>query len=204
MKPWLIVTGASGSLAETFIRLTLKSDWRILAVTRQKDFPAIFESSEITIIQADVSTMTGTGSVINFFKERDEVPEGLAHLAGSFLLAGLLQTSEEQYRACLAANLDSAFFMLKAFVSSLDIQPGSAGFLFSIFATKVLDTVIVPCGRPFGKKGRPMRSVLGFSESLPCPFSVSLPSAFQSGFPTFSRPCRPARGAASSNCFAGA
>ncbi|QFX95629.1 flagellar biosynthetic protein FliR [Acidithiobacillus thiooxidans] len=88
--------------------------------------------------------------------------------------------------------------------SSLDIQPGSAGFLFSIFATKVLDTEIVPCGRPFGKKGRPMRSVLGFSESLPCPFSVSLPSAFQSGFPTFSPPCRRARGAASSNCCAGA
>jgi len=134
MKPWLIVTGASGSLAETFIRLALKSDWRILAVTRQKDLPAIFESSEITIIQADVSTMRGTGSVINFFKERDEVPEGLAHLAGSFLLAGLLQTSEEQYRACLAANLDSAFFMLKAFVTlrKKHDNGGSAVFVSSV------------------------------------------------------------------------
>ncbi|WP_215891053.1 hypothetical protein, partial [Acidithiobacillus thiooxidans] len=54
-------------------------------------------------------------------------------------------------------NHYNRFLQLVVEDSSLDIQPGSAGFLFSIFATKVLDTVIVPCGRPFGKKGRPMR-----------------------------------------------
>ncbi|MDD2765999.1 MAG: hypothetical protein PHE83_18710, partial [Opitutaceae bacterium] len=35
----------------------------------------------------------------------------------------------------------------------------------ALFPAKVFEAVMVPCGRPFAKKGRPMRSALGFSES---------------------------------------
>ncbi|BBF65987.1 hypothetical protein AFERRID_22050 [Acidithiobacillus ferridurans] len=50
--------------------------------------------------------------------------------------------------------------------SSLDIQPGPAGFFIATFSGKNAwhcDCAVRPT---LEKKGRPMRSVLGFSESL--------------------------------------
>ncbi|PKY10534.1 SDR family oxidoreductase [Acidithiobacillus marinus] len=135
MQPWMIVTGASGALANVFIPLAAKHEWRILAVSRKEDFIPP-ETADITRLQADVSSMAGVDTVMQFFKERNEVPECLVHLAGSFLLAGLGQTSETQYRHCLAANLDSAFFMLKAFVAILrkNHTAGNAVFVSSVVA----------------------------------------------------------------------
>lgn len=135
MKPWMIVTGASGALADVFIPLAAKHEWQILAVSRKEDF-TLPETADITRIQADVSSVAGVDMVTQFFRERNETPEYLVHLAGSFLLAGLAQTSETQYRQCLAANLDSAFFMLKAFVALLrkNHTEGNAVFVSSVVA----------------------------------------------------------------------
>ena len=52
------------------------------------------------------------------------------------MLAPLHRTPPESYRACLSANLDSAFFMLGAFVDALREarQPGAAVLVSSVVA----------------------------------------------------------------------
>jgi NAD(P)-dependent dehydrogenase (short-subunit alcohol dehydrogenase family) len=45
-------------------------------------------------------------------------PDRLAHCGGTTLLAPLHRTTDAQYRDCITANLDSAFFTLRAWVQA--------------------------------------------------------------------------------------
>jgi NAD(P)-dependent dehydrogenase (short-subunit alcohol dehydrogenase family) len=62
----------------------------------------------------------------------------LAHCIGSVLVAPLYSTTLEQYRDCMAADLDSAFFTLLLGVRALRVRaaqrPGAAVFMSSAAA----------------------------------------------------------------------
>ncbi|WP_308389269.1 SDR family oxidoreductase [Acidithiobacillus sp. AMEEHan] len=116
MRGNLVVTGASGALAQIFMPAARAAGWRVIAVSRRE--PPADSPAEDLWLQEDVSTMAGAEAVFARLGEAGVLPDALAHLSGMLLLAGLAQTSEEQYRACMAANLDSAFFMLRAFVKA--------------------------------------------------------------------------------------
>ncbi|MEY2342121.1 SDR family NAD(P)-dependent oxidoreductase [Acidithiobacillus sp. IBUN Pt1247-S3] len=128
MERWIVVTGASGALAQALFVALRTAGWGVVAVSRQAA-PADTDAGQVWI-QGDVSDQSGAEAVFAELAQRNIVPEFLAHLAGSFLLAGLAQTSEEQYRQCLAANLDSAFFTLRAFVSARKKAGGGGAAVF--------------------------------------------------------------------------
>lgn len=133
MERSLLVTGASGSLATELIRQARDDNWRVIAVSR-KSRPEDWDREDLWL-QADVSTAAGAEAVFAELVRQDLVPDALAHLAGSFLLAGLAQTSEAAYRQCLAANLDSAFFLLRNFVN---IRRKAGGGGAAVFVSSVV------------------------------------------------------------------
>ena len=62
----------------------------------------------------------------------------VVNAAGAILLAGITRTSEAQYRDCLAANLDTAFFTAKAYVAALQQaqkEGGSGGGRLLMFSS---------------------------------------------------------------------
>ncbi len=133
-KGILLLSGASGALAQRFIPLAQEQGWQILALSRkakERSWP-----DGVRVQELDCADPLAVEAFFRQLQEEGIVPAALAHLAGSFLLAGLAQTSTDQYRQCLAANLDSAFFLLKGFVHARRRHGGggSAVFVSSVVA----------------------------------------------------------------------
>ena len=131
-----MVTGASGGLGQALARELRQAGWQLALVGRDRErLRAVFNAGELCI-EADVSTPEGAGAALAQCQRELGVPTALAHCAGTTLLAPLHRTPAEQYRACLSANLDSAFFTLGAFVDALREvrQPGAAVLVSSVVA----------------------------------------------------------------------
>jgi NAD(P)-dependent dehydrogenase (short-subunit alcohol dehydrogenase family) len=125
----ILVTGASGGVAQTLIDLAKSAGKPVIAVSRQ----AIEASDGVQTIQADVSQPGVAQQVIDGLSNK---PDVLAHMAGNTLIAPMSKTSLDQYRGVMSANIDSAFFTLQAFVAACkaDSIPGSAVFASSVVA----------------------------------------------------------------------
>ncbi len=90
-------------------------------------------------IRQDVSTPEGAENAVSECIDRFGVsPGALAHCAGMVFIKPLHRTTPAQYRECLRANLDSAFFMLGAFVRRLmDSGKSGSAVLVSSVAAKI-------------------------------------------------------------------
>ena len=131
-----VVTGASGGLGQAMVRELRQDGWTVALVGRDRErLQATFELDG-PCIAADVSTSEGARTAVESCQREVGLPTALAHCAGTTLLAPLHRTSPEMYRSCLAANLDSAFYMLGAFVDALREarQPGAAVLVSSVVA----------------------------------------------------------------------
>jgi NAD(P)-dependent dehydrogenase (short-subunit alcohol dehydrogenase family) len=132
-----MITGASGGLGKILARQLMDQGWSLVLVSRdpKKISNTLVENG--LVVEADVSTPEGSRSAIEAcIAARGEPPVALARAAGSVLLKPLHQTDPEQYRDCLRANLDSAFFMLGAFVDALlkERMAGSAVLVSTVAA----------------------------------------------------------------------
>lgn len=139
MNPIVMITGAGGGLGRVSARLMTEKGWQVASVTRDAGRlePSPEEMGEI--IEADVATPEGAEAALTAIRERlGKPPTGLINCAGSILITPLHRTKEKQYRECLRANLDSAFFSLGAFVNALikEKQTGAA-VLFSTVAARI-------------------------------------------------------------------
>ena len=87
--------------------------------------------------RADVSTEVGAnGAVAAATEWFGSLPAAVINCAGSTLIAPISRTSEAQYRAVLSANLDTAFFVGKAYATALSTarQGGALVFFSSVVA----------------------------------------------------------------------
>jgi NAD(P)-dependent dehydrogenase (short-subunit alcohol dehydrogenase family) len=134
--PTLLITGASGGIATALRRRAAEAGWTLVAATRDAARLADAGLPATQIVQADVSTPDGAAALFATLAERGLQPDRLAHLAGSTLIAPLARVKPEQYRAVMAANLDSAFYTLQAFVAALRTReiPGAAVLASSVVA----------------------------------------------------------------------
>ena len=143
-----MITGAGGGLAQATARLLIERSWNLALVGRDRaaleavkddllrDAPG--GASTIVLVQADVSTGEGAIEAVGMARRLLEQPlQGLAACAGSVYLQAGHQTSVDDYRQVMTANLDTAFFSLGAFTDQLlkDKQPGSAVLVSSVAAT---------------------------------------------------------------------
>ncbi len=137
MNKIVMITGASGGLGQACARRLSASGWQVALVTR--DASNLDPSLEVTgvIVEADVSTPQGADEAIETIRGRlGQSPTDLVNCAGNILIAPLHRTKEAQYRECLRANLDSAFFSLSAFINALikEKRQGAAVLVSSVAA----------------------------------------------------------------------
>jgi NAD(P)-dependent dehydrogenase (short-subunit alcohol dehydrogenase family) len=136
----VLITGGSGGLARAIAASLDPAAWTPVLVTRS---PAKLAADAVTAatIEADVSTEAGAAAALASCTERFGLPGALVNAAGSTLILPMHRTSETQYRAVLAANLDTAFFSLRAFVDAHRAAGSSAGggsvVLFSTIVARI-------------------------------------------------------------------
>lgn len=112
-----LITGASSGVAAALARMLAAQGTRVLLVGRDA---ARLDASAGQAFAADVSTEAGAQAALQAATAAfDALPDAVINCAGSSLIAGIARTSEAQYRAVLSANLDTAFFVGKAYASAL-------------------------------------------------------------------------------------
>jgi len=120
-----LITGASGGVARVLADLLRADGWRLALVSRSAE--GARGESEDTAIVADVSTEAGADAALEEAAAAFGGPPGaVVNCAGAIVIGPIARTSEAQYRACLSANLDSAFFVAKAYAPRVQKakQPG--------------------------------------------------------------------------------
>jgi NAD(P)-dependent dehydrogenase (short-subunit alcohol dehydrogenase family) len=128
-----LVTGASGGIGRALARQLLAQGCRLAVVGRDTGRLADIEAA--VRIGADTTTPEGATSALAACREAlGAAPTLLAHCVGSTLIAPLHRTRAEAYREVMRVNLDSAAFMLQAWIAALQDGPGAAVFASSVVA----------------------------------------------------------------------
>jgi len=134
MSNTVLITGGSGGVAQASAALLMEAGWRVALCSRTPDKITLAGAHRI---EADCTLPAGAQrAVTEAAAHFGTPPHGLLHAAGNSLIAPLARTREEQYRQVMAANLDSAFFTLQAFLEALSKAqlPGSAVVFSSVVA----------------------------------------------------------------------
>ena len=132
-----LITGGSGGIARALAATLRAQGWRVARAGRAVDKLAPDDGD--VLLEADVATEAGAAkAVAEATAAFGAVPDAVVNAAGAILLAGITRTSEAQYRDCLAANLDTAFFTAKAYVAALQQaqkEGGSGGGRLLMFSS---------------------------------------------------------------------
>ncbi len=134
MAKTCLITGASGGVAVALAKRLRGDSWRLALAGR--DAARITAGTGERVVEADVSTEAGAQAAVDAAVQAfGAAPDAVVNCAGGILIAPIGRTSEAQYRSCLAANLDTAFFVSKAYASLLQkAQRPGALVLFSSVA----------------------------------------------------------------------
>ncbi|MDO9026043.1 SDR family oxidoreductase [Zwartia sp.] len=133
MKPIALITGASGGVGRALCAQLNGQGYRVVAVGREVD--RLVDIPADLHIGADTTTPEGAAQAIAACQASlGASPTLLAHCIGSTLIAPLHRTKAEAYRELMRVNLDSAVFMLQAWLAGLQGSAGSAVFVSSVVA----------------------------------------------------------------------
>lgn len=130
-----LVTGARGGIGREVVMRLRAQGHRVAAVGR--DAEALASVPAHAHIAADTTTPEGAAQAVSACWTRlGGAPSLLAHCVGSTLLAPLHRSPAEQLREVLRVNLESALFMLQAWIEPLRAAglPGSAVLVSSVVA----------------------------------------------------------------------
>lgn len=128
-----LITGASGGIGRALAHQLHAQGWQIAAVSREAERLADVDAA--ARIAADTTTPEGAASAVAACQEQlGAPPTALAHCVGSTLIAPLHRTKAEVYRELVRVNLDSAVFMLQAWIAALKGTPGAAVLVSSVVA----------------------------------------------------------------------
>jgi NAD(P)-dependent dehydrogenase (short-subunit alcohol dehydrogenase family) len=114
----VLLTGASGGVATALALRLREQGCRLILVSR--DASRLDPVADDILVQADVSTPGGAEAAFALAAERiGTVPDALVNCAGSTLIAPLGRVTAEAFRACMTANVDTAFFSVQAYTKAL-------------------------------------------------------------------------------------
>jgi NAD(P)-dependent dehydrogenase (short-subunit alcohol dehydrogenase family) len=128
-----LITGASGGIGRALARRLHSQGCRVVAVAR--DAARLADVDAAVRVAADTTTPEGAALALAACQEAlGAAPTLLAHCVGSTLIAPLHRTRADAYREIMRVNLDSAVFMLQAWIGALQGGPGVAVFSSSVVA----------------------------------------------------------------------
>ncbi len=132
----ILITGGSGGIAAAIAAKAFAAGARVLRVSRSATPDG--ESPDDWIC-ADVSTEEGAREAVHTATQRlGAPPSRLVHAAGNIRLGAPERVSAQAWREVMSANLDSAFFTLKAWLDALrGVDAGGAAVLFSSAAARI-------------------------------------------------------------------
>jgi NAD(P)-dependent dehydrogenase (short-subunit alcohol dehydrogenase family) len=120
-----LVTGARGGIGRALVARLRAAGHPVAAVGR--DAAALADLDVDLRIAADTTTPEGAAQAMaDSTRHFGTPPARLAHCVGSTLIAPLHRTTAAQYREVVRVNLDSAVYMLGAWVDGLR-QAGTGG-----------------------------------------------------------------------------
>ena len=133
MKTIALITGASGGIGRALCRQLMTQGVTVVAVGR--DAARLADVEAVLRVVADTSTPDGVANAFQTCQQSLGAPPSLlAHCVGSTLIAPLHRTRADAYRELMRVNLDSAVFMLQAWIVALQGAPGAAVFASSVVA----------------------------------------------------------------------
>ena len=133
-----IVTGARGGIGVEVVARLRSAGYKVAAVGR--DATTLAELAADAHLAFDTTTAEGAaGAIAACQAQLGAPPAWLAHCVGSTLIAPLHRTSTAQYRELMRVNLDSAVYMLQAWIEALrgaggTGTPGAAVLVSSVVA----------------------------------------------------------------------
>lgn len=130
-----LVTGARGGIGRELVARLRTSGHRVAAVGR--DASLLADVPAEAHIEADTTTPEGAVAAMAACREQlGSAPALLAHCVGSTLIAPLHRNTAVQIRGVLRVNLDSALYVLQAWVEAVRAapQPGAAVLVSSVVA----------------------------------------------------------------------
>ena len=128
-----LITGASGGIGRALARQLHARGCRVAVVGR--DIGRLADVEAAVRIAADTTTPEGAALAVAACREAlGAAPTMLAHCVGSTLIAPLHRTRADAYRDVMRVNLDSAVFMLQAWIAALQGGPGAAVLASSVVA----------------------------------------------------------------------
>ena len=134
-KSIALVTGARGGIGREVVAKLRASGHLVAAVGRDAGSLATVPAD--AYIAADTTTPEGAAAAVAACREQlGGAPVLLAHCVGSTLIAPLHRSSTVQIRDVLRINLDSAIYVLQAWIEAVRTagQPGAAVLVSSVVA----------------------------------------------------------------------
>ncbi len=133
MTSIVLITGASGGIGQALAAQLHAQGLRVAVAGRDADRLADIDAD--LRIAADTTTPEGAALAVATCQDAlGAAPTLLAHCVGSTLIAPLHRTSAQAYRELMRVNLDSAVFMLQAWIAALKGGPGAAVLASSVVA----------------------------------------------------------------------
>ncbi len=126
-RPLAVITGASGDIGRAVARKFAEEDWRLLLHYHQSEARAQAlqaelqaQGTDVHLVQADLRSASGAAKLIaakeQFFSAPIACLVNVAGLAHSGLLQDL---DDDLWREVMAANVDSTFYVCRAFLPEL-------------------------------------------------------------------------------------